>query len=181
MEMAMKVCIKCGNNFSSRTCERCKAEYQRRYRKINAESIHAKRVAYCKKRFEEIKAQKKIYNSKNKEKISKVRKDYRTKNSEKLNDYYQSDERRNAVYLRLYGITLETYNILFERQNGVCAGCKRPSKNKRLHVDHVHDDTKRVRGLLCNSCNRALGLLVDNIETLKNLTEYIDPNKKDLL
>lgn len=176
----MKVCIKCGNNFSKKSCEWCKAEYQRNYRKTNATSIHVKRMAYHQKNAEKIKEQKRIYNSQNKERISKVRKDYRNKNAEKLTAYYQSDERRNLVYLRVYGITLEDYNALFERQNGVCAGCKRPSKNKRLHIDHVHDETKKVRGLLCNSCNRALGLLLDSVETLKNLIEYIDPNRKDL-
>ena len=176
----MKVCVKCGNNFSKKTCERCKAEYQRNYRKANANSIRVTRVAYQQKNREKINAQKRIYNSQNQERISKVRKDYRTKNAEKLTAYYKSDKRRNLVYLRDYGITLETYNTLFERQNGVCAGCKRPSKHKRLHIDHVHDETKKVRGLLCNSCNRALGLLLDSAETLKNLIEYIDPNRKDL-
>lgn len=69
---------------------------------------------------------------------------------------------RSSLFLR-YGITLEEYEIVFRRQNGVCAFCgRRPSRN-RLAVDHDHR-TGRFRGLLCTPCNRALGNLEANMD-----------------
>ena len=41
------------------------------------------------------------------------------------------------------------------------------------HVDHDHI-TGKVRGLLCGSCNRALGLIKDNLETLVRLQKYLE-------
>ena len=58
----------------------------------------------------------------------------------------------------LYNITLEQYDRMFERQNGVCAICDKPQLNKRLSVDHNHG-TGKVRGLLCSRCNSLLGVI----------------------
>lgn len=71
---------------------------------------------------------------------------------------------RNAHLKHRYGITLDEYDAMAEAQGGVCAVCGRPptAKNTRAHwsgklcVDHCHD-TNRVRGLLCNDCNLAVG------------------------
>jgi hypothetical protein len=84
-----------------------------------------------------------------------------------------------------YGLTEADYEEMLALQKGGCAGCGRPPKdNKRLNIDHKHQpqDKKRepwerashVRGLLCHTCNRALGLLRDNAETLRNLAAYLD-------
>ncbi len=70
-----------------------------------------------------------------------------------------------------YGITKEEYQDMFLKQNGVCAICARPQSAK-LHVDHCHT-TKKVRGLLCGNCNRALGLMKDNIEFLGKAIIYL--------
>ncbi len=84
-----------------------------------------------------------------------------------------------------YGLTLEEYNELLVKQNGLCAGCFKPEtrhdhrtgKIRKLAVDHKHDETKKVRGLLCGSCNMAIGFLEDNSDRLRNLANYIDSNK----
>ena len=63
-----------------------------------------------------------------------------------------------------YGISLKHYNELLAKQGGVCAICRQPpsASNTRSHwgnklcVDHCHDSEK-VRGLLCNDCNLAVG------------------------
>lgn len=57
-----------------------------------------------------------------------------------------------------YGITPEDYDRVLQHQGGVCAICKSPPKNVRLHIDHEHG-TNTVRGLLCYQCNRLLGHL----------------------
>jgi len=70
-----------------------------------------------------------------------------------------------------YGMSLDDYHLMSLRQNGVCAICKCAPKTP-LHVDHCHT-TGRVRGLLCGSCNRALGLLKDNCKFLENAITYL--------
>ncbi len=77
-----------------------------------------------------------------------------------------------ARYKSLYGITIEEYNILLEFQEGKCAICGRPPKNRRLAVDHDHK-TGEVRGLLCMRCNQTLHERVD-MEWLANAYEYLD-------
>lgn len=64
---------------------------------------------------------------------------------------------------------------MLEAQEGVCAICGKPETKpnaKYLAVDHNHE-TGVIRGLLCNNCNRALGLLGDNVETLQNAINYL--------
>lgn len=72
------------------------------------------------------------------------------------------------------------YNDLLENQKGVCAICRRNETRKHpitgtiwdLAVDHCHK-TNKVRGLLCNVCNRGLGLLGDSIDTLEKVLLYL--------
>jgi hypothetical protein len=85
-----------------------------------------------------------------------------------------SDYQRNKYYIKHYGISLETYNKIFETQSGSCAICGKPQNHfrRRLAVDHDHK-TKQVRGLLCSYCNRAIGGFDDNISLLEKATEYL--------
>lgn len=78
-----------------------------------------------------------------------------------------------------YKITLEEYDTLWEKQNGVCAVCKQceivkcmSGAIRRLCVDHDHK-TGKVRGLLCQKCNKALGYVDDSVEQLKALISYL--------
>ena len=81
---------------------------------------------------------------------------------------------RNSRFKYLYKITLEEYNTMFTAQEGKCLGCKKHQTQlqTRLCVDHCHK-TGKVRGLLCNPCNRGLGLLYDSPEILENLIAYL--------
>lgn len=72
--------------------------------------------------------------------------------------------------LRRYGLTLEDFNNLVKKQNGCCAICREPCPN--LHVDHCHLSF-RNRGLLCTSCNKALGFFKDRIDLLEAAIEYL--------
>lgn len=81
---------------------------------------------------------------------------------------------------RLYGIPYEDYEEIFDRQNGCCAICKSKvsnNKNYRLFVDHCHD-TLKIRGLLCQQCNLALGLFKDSPTILKKAIEYLESGKE---
>lgn len=87
-----------------------------------------------------------------------------------------------------YGITPETYDRLLEEQGGVCAICLRPPSREtgagtrvlRLGVDHDHR-TGRIRGLLCTSCNGALGRLGDTVESIKRVLAYLEDDVRDAM
>lgn len=75
---------------------------------------------------------------------------------------------------RRYGLKKEDYWELYQKQKGVCAICEGACrKNKRLSVDHDHG-SGRVRGLLCASCNRGLGMFLDNPLRLRKAAEYLE-------
>ena len=74
-----------------------------------------------------------------------------------------------------YNITEEDYNNLFNLQNGCCAICgtdKPTGKGNFLAVDHDHK-TRKIRGLLCNECNRGIGYLKDNYELVQKAADYL--------
>jgi Recombination endonuclease VII len=78
---------------------------------------------------------------------------------------------RRKRQLRDYGITLEDYDALLAKQNGVCAICKKKS-DRTLCVDHCHS-TGVVRGLLCLKCNTGLGCYDDNPSFMLIAIEYL--------
>lgn len=82
-------------------------------------------------------------------------------------------KKANAYYRKLYKLTLEKYGRLFFAQCGVCAICSEPAAPDRaLVVDHDHD-TGKVRGLLCGTCNSAIGLLRDDTEVIVQAALYL--------
>jgi|SRR3972149_5086974 len=71
-----------------------------------------------------------------------------------------------------YGLTPQNYADLLQSQGGVCAVCGNDDPRFRLSVDHDHA-TGRVRGLLCNTCNRAMGLFGDDSVRLRRAIAYL--------
>lgn len=59
---------------------------------------------------------------------------------------------------RLYGISLAEYQVMMTEQGGKCAICR---LSPATDVDHCHQ-TNKVRGILCNNCNRGLGFFKDS-------------------
>ncbi len=84
------------------------------------------------------------------------------------------DRIRESCYQKKFGISVTDFDNMMTLQSGVCAGCFRPpSANKRLCVDHCHV-SGQIRGLLCDSCNRAVGALFDRSETFRRLATYLE-------
>ena len=85
------------------------------------------------------------------------------------------DEKRNYFYQKKYGISLDDYNKLFDKQESCCKICGRHQSefNKALHVDHRHSDGV-VRGLLCFECNVLVGMIENNINLLGTVFDYLE-------
>ena len=81
----------------------------------------------------------------------------------------------------VHGITEQDYEAMLLAQHGVCAICgQRPirrvcgrSQTGLLDIDHCHK-TQQIRGLLCNKCNRAIGLFQDSVEALRSAVRYLE-------
>lgn len=103
--------------------------------------------------------------------------------------HYEKCIERDRKYKRQLLIDESKYNELHEKQKGLCAICNKPEtrkshKNrtkpecpsdytiKRLAIDHNHLNGQ-VRGLLCGSCNTALGGFKDSIDVLKSAIIYL--------
>jgi len=91
---------------------------------------------------------------------------------------HPEDRRRQHLHYE-YGMTPEQYGAMFEACGGLCAICGKPETRTgrtgsilALAVDHDHD-TGAVRGLLCATCNTAVGLLNDDPQLLAAATAYL--------
>jgi hypothetical protein len=91
--------------------------------------------------------------------------------------YYESHEtpKRKPDFI---GKTASTYGVSREeaerlRSIDACEACGRTQaeNGKALAVDHDHE-TGEVRGVLCDRCNRALGLLGDRLDGVEALYAY---------
>lgn len=84
----------------------------------------------------------------------------------------------DAYIYRTYNISIEDYRDLYIMQEGKCYICNSSGftisdrSAVDLVIDHDHK-TGDVRGLLCHNCNRALGLLKDNLLYLEKAKEYL--------
>lgn len=69
----------------------------------------------------------------------------------------------------LYGLGTVGYNRLFGIQDGRCAICRKHQSElkRRLDIDHDHK-TGKVRGLLCNYCNKTIEKHINNPSYFKN-------------
>lgn len=82
---------------------------------------------------------------------------------------------RASKLRRKYGLSLDAWNELARQQSFVCAICgtHQMELERGLFVDHNHH-TGKVRGLLCNPCNRGLGYFRDNTDLLQKAKDYLD-------
>lgn len=74
-----------------------------------------------------------------------------------------------------YGLTVEQYDEMLEKQNHRCAVCNKHEDDvkTRLAVDHNHI-TGEIRGLLCTYCNhRIVGRHRDGA-LLRRIADYIE-------
>lgn len=91
--------------------------------------------------------------------------------------------RKDSNLRRTYGLSVDDYEDMLKVQQGECWICHRTAGQagvRQLNVDHDHrccpgekSCGKCVRALLCGPCNKALGLLGDDVERFKAAIDYI--------
>lgn len=74
------------------------------------------------------------------------------------------------VRAQRYGSSEEQLRSMWEAQGERCKICGRVVG--KPHVDHDHE-TGRIRGLLCATCNRVLGMMQDDPELLESAARYL--------
>lgn len=105
--------------------------------------------------------------------MNAYKRDYIARNLERTRDV-----RRNSALRRKYDIDLDTYQHLLELQGGLCGICTKPLvPGKETHLDHCHA-TGAVRGVLCSTCNKALGLFRDDATVMSSAVDYINLSRK---
>lgn len=101
----------------------------------------------------------------------------------KLISVWRSNNRHKEKDYKLrtrYGISFKDYNALVELQDGKCKICGNQEiarhnftkHTQSLAVDHCHV-TGKVRGLLCQDCNRGLGKFHDDPVRLQKAIDYL--------
>jgi hypothetical protein len=105
----------------------------------------------------------------NREERRKKGKEWENNNKEKCRRY------RRDWQLQKLGITLEQYEETLLKQGNKCAVCvsDKPGGRGNFHADHCHK-TGKFRGLLCQKCNMALGMMNDDINILLKFVEYLN-------
>jgi hypothetical protein len=107
-------------------------------------------------------------------------------------NYYRTSslrrtKQRQSYVLRKYGVTMSALDEMLVRQDGRCAICGKRwhecTTAKRsigddaflrfLYVDHDHR-TGKVRGILCNACNTAIGLFEEDPLRLITALRYLE-------
>jgi len=93
---------------------------------------------------------------------------YRERNRDTYNIRKREQQR-----LKKYGVSQGQFDAMLVGQGGRCCIClgafERPQS---ACVDHCHK-TGKVRGLLCDLCNRAIGYLKDDATRAERLARYL--------
>jgi hypothetical protein len=120
---------------------------------------------------DEIKARSAAWYAANWERGKASRRAYGAKHRVTKMIYDKKHNRRKT--LGRHNLTVEDYQQMFSEQGGLCAICGNPPGERALCVDHDHV-TGKVRGLLCDACNRALGVFQDDVALLLAATKYLE-------
>lgn len=82
-------------------------------------------------------------------------------------------QRRHKLKQR-YGITPEEFDAMLLAQGNCCAVCKSPDPrhSRGWRVDHNHQ-TGKIRGVVCNPCNVAIGMAHEDPGVMFQIAVYL--------
>ncbi len=159
-------------------CHRC---YERwRYKTKSKRILAVNKESYLRHKEERLKSSRE-YRAQHLKHLRKLDREYYWKNKKALQAYQREykklnkEKLHNAHLLRMFGITHSKYEEIFDSQDRRCAICNKPESkkdNKRFAIDH-NRRTGKIRGILCNRCNLAIGLLNDHVFTLFKAGLYL--------
>jgi len=106
--------------------------------------------------------------------LTEIQKKRKTDLQRQRQQQYKSSGHGNPAFLKWkYGLTLTEILKQKEKQQNLCAICKKEMKSSLdCCVDHCHT-TKKFRGLLCRKCNIGLGMFGDKLELIEKAKEYL--------
>lgn len=84
---------------------------------------------------------------------------------------------REALFRR-YGISRQQYETMYAEQQGKCAICQSSDPGRKTSklflIDHKKGAPKgKVRGLLCHTCNAAIGMLKEDPAIFTSAMAYL--------
>jgi hypothetical protein len=194
-----KICGSCEYGRPVLSLGMCSACYQRDYARRYKEK-HGRPV---KKRYSE-------FSPEQRAKALEYSKDWQKRNRKKMREYdnarsktdrrkgwkkkytaseeYKERRRKNnsrwwKSHLRGYGMTQESLDLLWSKQDGKCAICGADladcKSRRQAHIDHDHS-TGKVRGILCGNCNRGLGSFNDSSDKLRSAIAYLSRHRQEV-
>lgn len=88
------------------------------------------------------------------------------------NPKYSKAVRKDEEMRRRYGIGTAERDRIVREQEGRCAICREPfSERRKPHIDHCHKEG-HIRGVLCFTCNKALGMFGDDEKGIARVLGY---------
>jgi ATP-dependent Lon protease len=142
----------------------------------------ADKIYYLKNREKIIKRRKELY-PKYKEQRNKRRREYYPNIKEKQNkrdiEYYNNNKEKKKLYrikhsLKYkYNLTVNDFNELLQLQFNKCGICEKDLMDEKKCIDHDHI-TGKIRGILCDYCNKGLGMLWDTHSSLLKAVKYLE-------
>lgn len=96
---------------------------------------------------------------------------------DKVRIYRAKDPWTFSKRLRRRGITVDEFWNMYDSQNGKCPICLQDIAAEDSAIDHNHE-TGKIRGILCKSCNRGIGLLKDSADVLESAFKYLSKDKE---
>lgn len=85
------------------------------------------------------------------------------------------DKYRDLHYKKKYKSSIKEFMDILDSQGGMCAICK--TYQHKMCMDHCHE-TMKIRGILCDRCNRGIGLLKDDPNVLLSAYDYLIKHKQ---
>lgn len=117
-------------------------------------------------------AQKHLLKSRCNKCLFEEHKRWTSENPERVREYRDKDPWTLFKRCSRRGITPDVLIEKYEAQNECCAICNNHIELIDSAIDHNHK-TGEFRGVLCKTCNRALGLFKDNPNVLMNAYNYL--------
>lgn len=177
----VKTCPSCGNRLSIKTkhCNMCKYKDGKKCNKCDkvlsitdfGHKIRENGSIAARSNCKSCEVSRtKQYKTNNPEKVRKAKTEWAKKNPDSVK---KSTIKRK---LKRHDIQDKDINSLIDYvyTKKTCDICNKDITGKRnKHIDHCHS-TNNFRGVLCQNCNLALGLVQDNINVLRSMICYLE-------